>query len=383
MVALFGSDLSRAELRRRLGTPAAAAGVRLLSFEDGPERGVRLIEFRTGTGLRFTVLVDRCMDLGDLDWLGMPFGWQSATGYRSPALTDLESEGGLGLLRSFSGFLVTCGFDHARRPEVEGGPHASSLLRNETFHPLHGRGALTPARLIGYGADWSGDDLILWCEGEVRQAIVFGEHLVLRRRIEARAGTSCLTIADSIVNEGCEPVAHMLLYHINMGWPLLDEGALFAAPIEETAWSSHAVEDQLYDCRTQPPPLAGASQQVFVHRVRPDPVGSVSAALLNSRLAAGVRVSWPKAQLPWLQQWQCASEGVYAMGIEPVTNRFASRAELAKSGELNALAPGEARKYDLTIDVLSGREATDAHAAAIAQIERWHEKPPRTGTTVP
>jgi Domain of unknown function (DUF4432) len=383
MVALFGSVFSRAELRGRLGTPAAAAGVRLLSFEDGPERGVRLIEFRTGTGLRFTVLVDRCMDIGDLEWLGMPFGWQSATGYRSPALTDLESESGLGLLRSFSGFLVTCGFDHARRPEVDAGAHASSLLRSDTFHPLHGRGALTPARLIGYGADWSGDDLILWCEGEVRQAIVFGEHLVLRRRIEARAGTSRLTIADTIVNEGCEPVAHMLLYHINMGWPLLDEGAIFAAPIEETVWSSHAVEDQAYDCRTQPPPLAGASQQVFVHRVRSDSFGLVSAALLNPRLAAGVRVSWPKTQLPWLQQWQCASEGVYALGIEPVTNRFASRAELAKSGELIALAPGEARRYDLTIDVLHGSDANDAHASAVSQIQRPHEKPPRTGTTVP
>ncbi len=71
------------------------------------------------------------------------------------------------------------------------------------------------------------------------------------------------------------------------------------------------------------------------------------------------------------------------MGIEPVTNRFASRAELAKSGELIALAPGEARKYELTIDVLSGREAIDAHTSAIAQNEQQHEKPQRTGTTVP
>jgi Domain of unknown function (DUF4432) len=383
MVALFGSVLSRAELRRRLGTPAAAAGVRLLRFEDGPERGVRHIEFRTGTGLRFTVLVDRCMDLGDLEWLGMPFGWQSATGYRSPTLTDLEAEGGLGLLRSFSGFLVTCGFDHARRPETETGAQASSLLRKETFHPLHGRGALTPARLVGYGADWSGDDLTLWCEGEVRQAFVFGEHLVLRRRIEARAGTSRLTVADTIVNEGCEPAVHMLLYHINLGWPLLDEGAAFAAPVEETVWSNHALEDQAYGCRTQPPPLARAAQQVFVHRVRSDPSGSVSAALLNPRLAAGVRVSWPKTQLPWLQQWQCVSEGVYALGIEPVTNRFGSRAELAQSGELIVLASGEWRRYDLTIDVLHGRAAIDAHATAAAQIERRHEKPLRTGTTVP
>jgi hypothetical protein len=84
-----------------------------------------------------------------------------------------------------------------------------------------------------------------------------------------------------------------------------------------------------------------------------------------------------------VQEWQCASEGIYAFGIEPVTNRFGSRAELAQSGELLTLAPGEERRYDLTIDVLHGSEAIDAHAAAVTEIERWHEKPPRTGAVHP
>ena len=33
--------------------------VRLMTLGDGLERGIRMLEFRTGTGLRFTVLVDR------------------------------------------------------------------------------------------------------------------------------------------------------------------------------------------------------------------------------------------------------------------------------------------------------------------------------------
>jgi Domain of unknown function (DUF4432) len=380
MVALFGSNISRRELRRRLGATGAAAGVRLLQFADASERGVRVIEFRTGTGLRFSVLVDRCMDIGDFEWRGMPLGWQSPTGYRSPALTDVESEGGLGLLRSFSGFLVTCGFDHVRRPETQ---MQTSPMREEAFYPLHGRGALTPARLVGYGSDWLGDDLVLWCEGEVRQAFVFGEHLVLRRRIEAYAGTSRLTVSDTISNEGCSPTPHMLLYHINMGWPLLDEGAAFDAPIEETVWASVRPEGQACGCRTQPLPLAGDGQQVFVHRVKPDTSGIVSAALLNARLATGVRVSWPKAQLPWLQQWQCPTEGIYALGIEPVTNRFGSRADLASSGEMLELAAGDVRQYDLVVEVLHGRDAIDAHADAVAKIEPVHEMPVRTGRTDP
>ena len=235
MVALFGQDLDRVELRRRLADLRAACGVRLSTLTDGPERGVRILEFRTGTGLRFTVAVDRGMDVGELEWRGMPFGWHSASGYRAPALHDPEAEGGSGLLRSFTGFMLTCGFDHARRPEKEVPGHFRADTVPELMQPLHGRGALAPARLVGYGADWRDDaSLVLWCEGEVRQAVLYGEHFVLRRRIEAVAGTSRFTVADRLVNEACVPVPHMLLYHLNLGWPLLDAGARFLAELQAT-----------------------------------------------------------------------------------------------------------------------------------------------------
>jgi hypothetical protein len=206
---------------------------------------------------------------------------------------------------------------------------------------------------------------------------------VLRRRIEALAGTSRITISDSVSNETCRPTPHMLLYHINLGWPLLDEGAVFTAPIEETVWSSVSPEDQAYGCLTQPAPLERSGQQVFVHRVRPDGDGLISAALLNARLKTGLRVSWPKAQLPWLQQWQCATEGVYALGIEPVTNRFGSRADLSQSGEILELGAGEARCYDLAIDVLHGDDAAGALAAALKTVDSKREIPIRTGRAVP
>ncbi len=46
------------------------AGVRLMTLGDGVERGVRMLEFRTGTGLRFTVLVDRALDIADCEYRG-------------------------------------------------------------------------------------------------------------------------------------------------------------------------------------------------------------------------------------------------------------------------------------------------------------------------
>ena len=53
------------------------AGVRLMTLGDGVERGIRMLEFRTGSGLRFTALVDRALDIADCEYKGQAIGWHS------------------------------------------------------------------------------------------------------------------------------------------------------------------------------------------------------------------------------------------------------------------------------------------------------------------
>ena len=64
MPALFKASYGRSELLRRVGRLEQVAGVRLVTAGDGIERGVRLLEFRTGTGFAFEVIVDRAFDIG-------------------------------------------------------------------------------------------------------------------------------------------------------------------------------------------------------------------------------------------------------------------------------------------------------------------------------
>ena len=70
--------------------------------------------------------------------------------------------------------------------------------RLEQTYRLHGRYTGLPARLAGYGARWDGDEFVLWAEGEVVQAALFGEQLTLRRRIEADLGGISLRITDTV-----------------------------------------------------------------------------------------------------------------------------------------------------------------------------------------
>ena len=93
MVNLYGRTLSRLEVATHAGMLSQFAGVRLMTLGDGVERGIRVLEFRTGTGLRFNVLVDRALDIGDCEFQGKAIGWHSPSGFRNPGLQEYEGEG--------------------------------------------------------------------------------------------------------------------------------------------------------------------------------------------------------------------------------------------------------------------------------------------------
>ena len=363
MPTLFGTTFSREDLARLTGDAAQTLGVRLTMFADGAERGLRVLEFNTGGGLRFNVVLDRGMDVGEVHMGSAQIGWRSPAGFRAPWLHDAEGEGGLGFLRSFSGFMNTCGLDHVMGPTEEDAAHYNHPGRRSVRHALHGRICYTPARIVGYGASWDGDECVLWAEGEVRQAAVFAENLLLRRRIETQVGSSTIVVRDEVVNEGFHPTPHMLLYHINLGWPLLAPGAEFRAPI---ARSVRAGGNAPFGYRVQSGPQSRCREVVYEHDVVAAPSGWALAALIN-RNYNGARdpglafaIEYRQDNLPILLQWQNLQEGAYVMGIEPSTVRVGTRAEHAARGEIVWLERGEKRAYELRFTALSG--ASDINA---------------------
>ena len=149
MPELHGQRYSRSELSRRVGRLEQAAGVRLVTLGDGVERGVRVLEFRTGTGFEFDVVVDRAFDIGRCEHAGRALAWTSATGFAGPWFYEPE---GLGFFRGFGGgLLTTCGLEHALfMAEDTADQYHYPPKQTETFG-LHGRVSNRPARLAGYG----------------------------------------------------------------------------------------------------------------------------------------------------------------------------------------------------------------------------------------
>ena len=371
MTELYGQNLTRAEILSRTGSLAAFAGVRLMTLSDGLERGVRMLDFRTGSGLRFTVMVDRAMDIAEVDHKGRAIGWQSPTGFRNPALFEPEGEAGLGFTRSFSGFLATCGLDHILGSEEVPARNYNYPRRSVAKHGLHGRIANIPARLTGYGERWDGDRCVLWAEGIVVQAALFGEVLHLHRRIEADIGGDEIRLIDRVVNAGFLPTPHMFFYHVNLGHPVVDEGSRYLAPIRDVIWASHAdrYQTQGVGYRTLPGPKMGFAEQVWQHEMAADGAGDVPVAVVNDRLAFGLEMTTTKDQLPCAYQWQNFQAGHYVMGIEPSTHHVIGDLAARARGEMIWLQAGDHRDYVARFLVLDGQAAIKSAEARIRAVQ--------------
>jgi hypothetical protein len=376
MVELYGEQLTRRQLAERAGMLSQFAGVRLMTLGDGVERGIRMLEFRTGTGLRFTLLVDRAMDIADCEHRGRAIGWHSPSGFRHPALHEYEGEGGLAWARSFSGLLVTCGLDHILGPAEVPADNYDYPGKAKVKHSLHGRVSTIPARLTGYGETWDGDRCVLWAEGVVQQAAVFGENLHLIRRVEADVGGDEIRISDRVVNRGFSRTPHMFFYHINVGHPVLDEGARYLAPIEDVVWAAHAGEAyraQGVGYRSVPAPAAKFREQVWQHEAGASESGECPVAIVNDRIGLGFEVTTRKNELPCLYQWQNFHAGSYVMGIEPSTHNVLGDMAARERGEMIWLEHGDSRSYNATFRVLNGSAAIAQAEERIAAIARQPE----------
>lgn len=294
------------ELRKRTPDLRAIADIRLVSLEDGPGRGQRLLIARNASGVQFEVAVDRGFDVSSLSLNAVNIGWHSPTQLPFQA-TDPNSEGGWGFLRNFDGFMVTCGLDHYSRPREADITHYNHPHLKTKTMPLHGRISTEKGRLLAYGVDL--DAGAVSCEGIVRQASVFGETLELRRKITMPVFGTRLTIDDTVTNRGFRPTRHAVLYHLNFGYPFLDEDLEI----------SGLPEKLLGDMRSDPP-LPGDAYGERVDLVDSSEIAEAEGIIVrNPKLNLSVGLNYSRASLTKLAVWRAYQSGIFALGIEPRT----------------------------------------------------------------
>ncbi|GAB3492488.1 aldose 1-epimerase family protein [Spirosoma knui] len=331
----------------KVSNPAQLGGIETAVVDNGAGRGVRIAWINTGTGLRYKVVLDRAMDIADAFHNQHSLAWLSHVGITSPQpLTDR----GLDWLRTFGGgLLMTCGLTHV------GGPEQDAYGERG----LHGQISNIPAEIESIiQPDPALGKLDMSITGRMRETKVFGPNLELRRTISGTLGQPVIRIHDEVINRANTPAPHMLLYHVNFGWPLVDEGTRI---IWQGDWQARegGMNADIFregnDFRTCPAPLDahnGTGEAVAIIDATPDDMGQCTAGLYNEKLGFAVALRFQKEQLPWLTNWQHWGKGEYVTGIEPGTHPPIGQAKAREDGSLIFLEPGETRTYDVEIEVL-------------------------------
>ena len=353
---LYGKNYSVKELRRRVGNMDQIAGVRTVQLDDGNERPTRAAIIHTGSGLEITVLLDRGLDIAAASHCGRAMGWRSTTGNVAPQYFEAE---GLRWLRSyFGGLLTTCGLTNV------GAPAPGSELHGRG---LHGRIGNIPARNLRIVQEWQGNDYVLCVQGTMREVSVFGENLSLTRSVVTVLGENRFWIRDVLTNEGFNRAPYMLLYHCNLGWPVVDAGSRLIAPSRFVAPRDAEAKNGMEKHAQMDGPTHGYAEKCYYHDMAPAKDGSVTAAIVNDGFKKGhgfgAYVRWHKDELPRFVQWKQMGEQEYVCGIEPCTCGIEGRAADEKHGLQNYLKPGESREFNLEFGAIT-------HPAEVQELEK-------------
>ena len=190
-----------------IGNKLQLSGVQEMRLIGGRGDGQRLYEVSNGKGLEMKITPDRAGDITQLRAYGINCSYLSPCGYVAPAYYE---SAGANFLKSFTaGFLTTCGLQAVGSPCVDEGEEL----------PLHGSIGNTPS-IHSY---WEEDEKEIRIHAVTEDELIFGRKLVLDRTIAVSREENTFTICDTIENTGMaiEPLED--LYHMNIGYPLLDE----------------------------------------------------------------------------------------------------------------------------------------------------------------
>ncbi|MBU9727613.1 aldose 1-epimerase family protein [Diplocloster modestus] len=334
------------EMLDYVGDISQIGGIKRYQMLEGKAKGVEAVDVDDGQGLRYTILIDRGMDLGKLVYRDCGFTFQAAAGVTAP---QYYNERGEEWLQSFGGgFLTTCGLTQAGDPCVfEGQPYG-----------LHGQVSNLPARLERCEADWQGDDYMMEVAGRVCQTRHQGVQMSVRRSIRTALGSGHIQIEDRISNQSSDRSALMLLYHMNFGYPFLSPDTRMYIPARHTEGWDEFSKRHMEQQEEMPVPCARAAHYTYLHELRSDSAGNTGFMLWKERddKFIGVQVRYNQANLPYLGQWMYPKKRDYIMALEPCNNHIKGTALEEQYGTLRSLEPQEEVTCRLDIRFFSTRE---------------------------
>lgn len=330
-------------------------------FVGGAADQVEVVEIDTGA-VRVMVLPTRGMSIWYMESGGVRFGWNSpVNGPVHPSQVPVYEPSGLGWLSGFDELVVRCGLESNGAPEHD----AAGTLT----YPLHGCIGNLAADSLSIEYDEASGRLELI--GEVRESRLFFKNFTLRSRLRVNAGSALVELLDDVTNELSRPATMQLLYHINVGPPVLGEGATLQVPLEELAPKDSLSAGEIEQWNQYGGPVTGYAERVYFAKPRADESSECVALLRSADEERGLAVSFNVKGLPRFILWKNTADerDGYVTGLEPATNYPNGRSFEEKQGRVVEIGPEETASFRVSLNPLTSAESVAEVSERVAAIQ--------------
>lgn len=294
-------------MNKKINNFEQLCSVRKIKLLDGYENNALLVE---NGCLSFILLIDNCLDIYKLSHKGCNISFISKNG--------LMLNNGDFAASFPGGMLYTCGLD---------------VIGNRV--PMHGKIHNIPAKINYIKCENNEIEI----QADIRQTGLFSTNLLLRRTIKTAYNSGKIVVENKLINEGFSDANYCVLFHMNMGYPFLDEGVKISCDVISTTPRTLFAKSKINDCFNITDAI-DEEEQVFFHKVK---TGNVTVT--NEKLKKSVTFSYDKNVLPELIEWKSMVPQDYALGIEPSTTT------LEEEFKLNILKAKDTVDFDIVIDI--------------------------------
>ena len=288
------------------------ASIRRYTLTGGRGKGLDVLDCDNGN-IRFLLNVSKALDLMQVYHQGQNVSFLSKNAFVKDNLPFLN--------RFEGGMLYTCGLD--------------SVGGREGFE-IHGSLHNTQAEVHHVECDEKG----IAIEATIKNTALFGKNLTLKRRVTSKVGADNLTIEDTVVNDGYLAQEYCLLYHVNVGYPMLDAGGKIIMNVDSIIPRNDYAKENIDSVFTTCEPKADEQEVCYFIKNKDDKVEYV-----NEKIGKKFTLRYSKETLPCLVEWKSMVSGDYALGLEPCTT------ELDDRFNYSILQAGQSINFKLDISI--------------------------------
>lgn len=296
----------------RISNFAQVASLRRYTLTEGKAKGMDVIDCDNGK-IRFLLSVNNALDIMQLYHEGQNVSFLSKNAFTAgdkPFLNRFEG-----------GMLYTCGLDN---------------LGVREGYTMHGTLHLIPAEIVR--AECTEEEITV--EAIVRDGALFGKNLVLRRKYTAKIGSGTLELEDTLENASYAEGEYCALYHVNLGYPMLDEGAKLLFSVDRVFPHDECAQKRVHRLSeiTEPKPC---DEETCYYLNLNEP----KVSLVNEKIGKKFTLTYSAETLPKFVLWKSFASGDYAIGLEPATTKINDGVVMTK------ISAGEKKTHRVSIAV--------------------------------